>query len=97
MPMLANTAAMEAACIWLIYAGSRLWDNVRFGRTYGGDWNFGPGCESFKRKGWLGFERDRWDAWGERLRAARGVCEDERMRGLLDEALGCMERVMGAQ
>lgn len=95
MPTLAKTAAMEAACIWFIHAAARVWDNVRYGRTYDPEeFGTGPGCKRFAARGWKGYEQDRWEVWGERLRKARGVCGDERMRGLIDEALGCMSRVM---
>lgn len=95
MPTLAKTAAMEAACIWFIHAAARVWDNVRYGRTYDPEeFGTGPGCKRFAARGWKGYEQDRWEVWGERLRKARGVCGDERMRGLIDEALGCKERAM---
>lgn len=69
MPTLANTAAMEAACIWLIYAAARVWDNVCYGRTYDPeDFGTGPDCKMLAARGWKGYERDRWEVWGERLR-----------------------------
>lgn len=94
MQTLAKTAATEATCMWFIYAANRLWENVWYGRTYDADFGLEPGCASFRDCGWKGYERDRWDAWGERLRAAKAVCDDERMRGLIDKALGCRERAM---
>lgn len=89
IPTLANTAA----CIWLIYAAARVWDNVWYGRTYDPeDFGTGPGCKMLAARGWKRYERDRWEVWGERLREARGVCGDERMGGLIDAALECMRR-----
>lgn len=51
MHRLAKTAAMEATCIWFIYSADRLWEDVRYGRTYGMDAGLGPGCTSFKDRG----------------------------------------------
>ncbi|ODM15977.1 hypothetical protein SI65_08411 [Aspergillus cristatus] len=46
MPMLARMVAMEAACIWFIYAAARMWDNFRYGRTYDPeDFGTGPGYQ----------------------------------------------------
>ena len=93
MQILAKTAAMEAACMWFIYAGNRLWENVQRDRTYNEDFGLGPGCARFRDRGWKGYERDRWEVWGERLRGARAD-GDGRMRGLIEEALECRERAM---
>ncbi|OJJ85631.1 DUF3632 domain-containing protein [Aspergillus glaucus CBS 516.65] len=81
METLCKTASMEVACVWFMYAADRLWDNVRYGRTYSGDLVMRPGCKRFKKRKWKGYERGRWDAWVERLKGARAVCDDERMRG----------------
>lgn len=53
---LADTADMEAACMWFIYAADRLWENVQHGRTYT-DAGTGPGCEFYSSCGWRGHER----------------------------------------
>ena len=72
METLCKTASMEVACVWFMYAADRLWDNVRYGRTYSGDLVMRPGC----KRNWKDYERGRWDAWVERLRGA-AVCDDE--------------------
>ena len=45
--------------MWFIYAADRLWDNVRYGRTYDPDFELEAGCKSFEGRGWKGYERDR--------------------------------------
>lgn len=43
------------------------------GRTYDPDFGLKVGCKSLEGPGWKGYERDRWEAWGERLRP-QGRC-----------------------
>lgn len=50
METLFKTAVMEVACVWFMYAADRLWDNVRYGRTYSGDFAMRPGCKRFKKR-----------------------------------------------
>lgn len=45
----------------------------RMGRTYDPDFGLKVGCKSLEGPGWKGYERDRWEAWGERLRP-QGRC-----------------------
>lgn len=39
-------------------------ENIRRGRTYDKEFGLGPGCPSFKERGWGGYEQDRWVVWG---------------------------------
>ncbi|GFG03318.1 hypothetical protein IFM5058_01369 [Aspergillus udagawae] len=88
---LGDTAAMEAACLWFIYAAERLWANVLNDRTYPEAAGAGPGkrCEE---KGWTGYTRERWGVWEDALKEARAACENERMWKLIDDALASLRR-----
>ncbi|KAE8386312.1 hypothetical protein BDV23DRAFT_175564 [Aspergillus alliaceus] len=87
---LVDTAAMEAACVWFIYAADRLWANVQHSRMY--DVSAGAGSNRFKERGWNGYTRERWELWHECLQDAKGACTDERMGNLLEDALAHMRR-----
>ncbi|KAL4992919.1 hypothetical protein BDV10DRAFT_180069 [Aspergillus recurvatus] len=90
---LGDTAAMEAACQWFIYAAERLWANVLNDRTYPEAAGAGPG-KRYGGEGWTGYTRERWGIWEGALKEARAACEDERMSKLIDDALASLRRVM---
>ncbi|GIK07663.1 hypothetical protein Aspvir_003329 [Aspergillus viridinutans] len=90
---LGDTAAMEAACLWFIYAAERLWANVLNNRTYPDVAGAGPG-KRYEEEGWTGYTRERWGIWEDALKEARAACENERMWKLIDDALASLRRGM---
>ncbi|EAU32211.1 conserved hypothetical protein [Aspergillus terreus NIH2624] len=90
---LGDTAAMEAACQWFIYAAERLWANVLNNRTYPEAAGAGPG-KRYAEEGWSGYTRQRWAIWEDALKGARTSCENDRMGKLIDDALGGLRRAM---
>ncbi|KAF9883316.1 hypothetical protein FE257_003734 [Aspergillus nanangensis] len=90
---LTNTAAMEAACQWLIYSAERLWANVLNDRTYPEAAGAGPG-KRYKEHSWAGYTHERWGIWEGALKEARASCEDERMGKLIDDALASLRKGM---
>lgn len=90
---LRDTAVMEAACQWFIYAAERLWVNVLNSRTYPEEAGAGPG-KKYEEKGWTGYTRERWGIWEDALKGARAECQDERMWKLIDDALGSLRSGM---
>ena len=88
-----NTAAMEAACQWFIYAARRLWANVLNNRMYPKVAGAGPG-KRFTEEGLAGYTLERWGIWEDALKEARAACDDERMWKLIDDALGSLRRGM---
>ncbi|KAJ5554878.1 hypothetical protein N7535_007321, partial [Penicillium sp. DV-2018c] len=91
---LEDTAAMEAACQWLIYAADRLWANVINSRTYPEASGAGPG-KRYDKKGWTGYTRERWGIWEDALVEARAKVQDEgRMKKLIDDALVNLRRAV---
>ena len=90
---LPNTAAMEAACQWFIYATERLSANVLNNRMYPKVAGAGPG-KRFTEKGLAGYTRERWGIWEDALKEARAACDDEWMWKLIDDALGSLRRGM---
>ncbi|KAK4868015.1 hypothetical protein LT330_007674 [Penicillium expansum] len=90
---LGDTAAMEAACQWFIYAAERLWVNVLNNRTYPEVAGAGPG-KRYEEEGWTGYTGERWGIWEEALNEAKAKCEDERMSKLIDTALASLKRGM---
>ncbi|KGO38590.1 Protein of unknown function DUF3632 [Penicillium expansum] len=90
---LGDTAAMEAACQWFIYAAERLWVNVLNSRTYPEVAGAGPG-KRYEEEGWTGYTGERWGIWEEALNEAKAKCEGERMLKLIDDALASLKRGM---
>ncbi|CAI7563871.1 unnamed protein product [Penicillium pancosmium] len=90
---LGDTAAMEAACQWFIYAAERLWANVLNSRTYPEVSGAGPG-KGYKEDRWTGYTRERWGIWEDALKEARAKCQDERMWKLIDDALASLRKGM---
>lgn len=86
---LGDTAAMEAACLWFIYAAKRLWANVVNNRTYPAVAGAGPG-KRYEAAGWTGYTRERWGIWEDALKEARAACKIEQMRVLINNALASM-------
>lgn len=69
---LVDTAAMEATCLWFIYAADQLWANSVNNYTYLRNYRTGAGGQKWgviKGKHWSGFTRDRWAVWEEVLEA----------------------------
>ncbi|KAJ5662992.1 hypothetical protein N7507_003723 [Penicillium longicatenatum] len=90
--LLGDTAAMEAACQWFIYAAGRLWANVLNNRTYPEVSGAGSG-DRYKEKNWTGYNRERWGIWEDGLKEAKANCQDERMWKLIDDALASLGMV----
>lgn len=90
---LGDTAAMEAACQWFIYAAERLWANVLNNRTYPEAAGAGPG-KRYAEEGWSGYTRQRWAIWEDALKGARTSYEKDRMGKLIDDALAGLRRAM---
>ncbi|PKX89052.1 DUF3632 domain-containing protein [Aspergillus novofumigatus IBT 16806] len=86
---LGDTAAMEAACQWFIYAAERLWANAVNNRKYPEASGAGPG-KRYEEEGWTGYTRERWEIWEDALKEARAACENERMWKLINGALASM-------
>ena len=90
---LGDTAAMEAACQWFIYAAERLWANVVNNRTYPEAAGAGPG-KRYEDEDWAGYTLQRWAIWQDALKAAKTACENDRMGKLIDDALASLRRGM---
>ncbi|GES65082.1 hypothetical protein ATEIFO6365_0009057700 [Aspergillus terreus] len=90
---LGDTAAMEAACQWFIYAAEQLWENVLNNRTYPEAAGAGPG-KRYEEEGWSGYTRQRWAIWEDALKGARISCENDRMGKLISDALAGLRRGM---
>jgi hypothetical protein len=50
----------------------------------------------YSKRGWKGFERDRWDVWVQGLRDVKAACSSgqELVEDLIDRALSKIEHVM---
>lgn len=97
---LVNTAAMEATCLWFIYAAEQLWENSLRNYTYPKDFHAGAGGKLWginKNRNWSGFTRDRWAVWEEMLEDASCMWGEERMLKLIRDALASMRKAMGNQ
>lgn len=97
---LVNTAAMEATCLWFIYAAEQLWENCLRNYTYPKNSGAGAGGKLWginKNRNWSGFTRDRWAVWEEMLEDASFMWGDERMLKLINDALASMRKAMGDQ
>ncbi|KAJ5475728.1 hypothetical protein N7539_008015 [Penicillium diatomitis] len=81
-----NTAAMEAACQWFVFAADRLWANVVNNRQYPKQAGAGPG-KRYSEKEWTGYSRERWAIWENALKEAQEACQDPRMAKLIRHAL----------
>ncbi|KAL4888819.1 hypothetical protein BDV59DRAFT_210937 [Aspergillus ambiguus] len=90
---LGDTAAMQAACQWFIYAAERLWANTLNNRIYPEAAGAGPG-KRYEAEGWTGYTRGRWEIWEDALKDARASCENERMWKLIDDALASLRMGM---
>ncbi|PQE20097.1 ras GTPase activating protein [Rutstroemia sp. NJR-2017a BBW] len=87
-----NDLAIRSACWWLVFAAENLWFNVVNKRNMPD----GPvvGGDLYEKKGWVGFNRERWEIWREGLRNADRGRETGK---LVKDALACMERVAGSE
>ncbi|PQE05152.1 ras GTPase activating protein [Rutstroemia sp. NJR-2017a BVV2] len=81
--------AIRSACWWLVFAAEKLWFNVVNKRDMPDE--TGVGGDLYEKKGWVGFDRERWEIWREGLRNADKGRETGK---LFKDALACMERVM---
>jgi hypothetical protein len=75
-----------------VFAAEKLWFNVVYKRDMPDE--TGVGGDLYEKKGWVGFNRERWEIWREGLRTADGGRETGK---LIKDALSCMERVMGTE
>lgn len=85
---LPNKSLIQAACMWIIYAGPRLEHQVRENRAFDG--KSAREGHTLVGKGWTGFSTARWKIWHERLIHARNECEDESTKDLLSRAISAM-------
>ncbi|PQE33365.1 ras GTPase activating protein [Rutstroemia sp. NJR-2017a WRK4] len=87
-----NDLAIRSACWWLVFATEKLWVNVVNTRDMPD--STGVGGDLYEKKGWKGFNRERWEIWREGLRNAD---KDRETGKLVKDGLACMERVMGSE
>lgn len=75
--------AIRAASVWLVYAGDRLWANIKNGKAFNkvGD---DPGTV---------ITREMWQTWKQALVSVKATSMDEEARKLVDEALDKMSRI----
>ena len=88
-PLERELAAIRLACLWLIYAADRLWENVNGRDNNGKDVGCGKRFQSGK---WKGFSRDRWSFWEERLLEAKVIYTSGEAKELIEDALAQMKR-----
>jgi hypothetical protein len=96
-PRARNTTMLHAASLWMIYAADRLWANVRAKRDFRHKIrNHNPAEEGDAylkpKKGWGGFNKERWELWVKGLENGRDTT-DEEVRALVERALEQVERV----
>ncbi|KAH8656630.1 hypothetical protein BGZ60DRAFT_417398 [Tricladium varicosporioides] len=76
-------AAIRAASVWLIYAGDRLWANIKNRKVFNKVGN-DPGTV---------ITREMWQTWKQALVSIKSTSIHEEARKLVDEALDKMSRV----
>ena len=82
-PTTPTDVAIRVACQWFIYAGDKLWANVKNGRRFGsGDVKEPPD-----------FNRAVWDSWKRSLHDAQSNFADEQTQKMLHDALVEMGRL----
>lgn len=86
----ANEAAIQAASIWLIYAGSTIRRYCHQGKSFDG--KMGRGGPNFTSKEWTGYNEERWSAWQKALASAENSCGPE-SKELVAEALKRMKEL----
>ncbi|KAF2127839.1 hypothetical protein P153DRAFT_377337 [Dothidotthia symphoricarpi CBS 119687] len=96
-PRAPNRTLLRAASLWMIYAADRLWANVQMKRDFRHKAsNTNPAEEGDAylkpRKGWVGFNQERWGVWVRGLENGRNI-EDQEARELVERALREVERV----
>ncbi|KAM3074927.1 hypothetical protein ACMFMG_008333 [Clarireedia jacksonii] len=84
--------AIRSACWWLVFAAEKLWCNVVNKRNMPD--KTGVGGDLYEKKGWVGFDRERWEIWRQGLRNADRGRETGK---LIKDALACIERVIGPE
>ncbi|KAF2141216.1 uncharacterized protein K452DRAFT_359018 [Aplosporella prunicola CBS 121167] len=77
--------AVRAACIWFLYAGEVLWSNVQTG------FNFGKVPKGEQPD----FNREKWNAWRQRLMEYQSRFTDGRTKKFIEDALAEIKRVEG--
>ena len=85
----APDAALAAAAVWFVYAGSTLWKYSREGKTFDGK-VAKPGS-AFQDNEWRGFSQARWGAWQEKLNDAQGQVFDTTAVDLVQQAIEAMK------
>jgi hypothetical protein len=96
-PRAPNATLLRAASLWMTYAADRLWANVQAKRDFRHKAsNSNPAAEGGaylkQKKGWVGFNRERWEIWVRGLQNGKDE-EDEEVRALVERALEQVERV----
>jgi hypothetical protein len=81
----------------MIYAADRLWANVQAKRDFRHKASNSNPAEEGRaylkpKKGWVGFNKERWEIWVRGLENGKEVV-DEEVRALVERALEQVERV----
>ncbi|KAF2188500.1 hypothetical protein K469DRAFT_660198 [Zopfia rhizophila CBS 207.26] len=95
-PRAPTITSLRAACYWVIYAADRLWANVQMGRDFrhkSSGSNPADEGDAYRKKGWVGFNWERWGVWVQGLENAREGGDEETAR-LVRSALKEVERIM---
>ncbi|KAH6681570.1 hypothetical protein B0J14DRAFT_576665 [Halenospora varia] len=95
-PRAPTVTSLQAVCHWFIYAADRLWANVQMKRDFRhkpSKSNPAEEGDAYKKKGWVGFNRERWELWVQGLKNARAEADEETAK-LVESALKEIERVM---
>ncbi|KAH8663447.1 hypothetical protein BGZ60DRAFT_411332 [Tricladium varicosporioides] len=95
-PCAPTVTLLRAVCYWFIYATDRLWENVQMKRDFrhkSSGSNPAEEGDAYKKKGWVGFNRERWELWVQGLENAKVEAGVETVK-LVESALGEVERVM---
>jgi hypothetical protein len=96
-PRAPNMTLLRATSLWMIYAVDRLWKNVLEKRDFrhkaSGDNPAEEGSAYRKlKKGWVGFNKERWEIWVKGLENGQDTTDTE-VRALVERALEQVERV----
>jgi hypothetical protein len=81
----------------MIYAADRLWANVQTKRDFRHEASGSNPAEEGDaylkpKKGWVGFNKARWEIWAKGLETGK-KSEDEEVRALVERALEQVKRV----
>jgi hypothetical protein len=96
-PRAPNMTLLRAASLWMIYAADRLWANVLEKRDFRHKASGSNPAEEGRayrkpKKGWFGFNKERWEIWVKGLENGQET-NDTEVRALVERALEQVERV----